>query len=176
MNLVLMPALLLFALFLGRRTTMFQGVPRMFVLFLQRLLVPFGVGQPVIQVKHALLCGMPRDLLGAELVMGGRKVLLARFKAPRDIVDSPSRLAELRFQFSPGTFVSGALIVHPRPHLVELSRSLPFQLFCQLRREGEDRITDSLCRAALLDLDFAQVFVDRRLEPCIAQGSPNRVD
>ena len=63
MDLMLMPALLLSALFLGRRTIMFQGVPRMFVLFFQRLLVPFDVGQPVIQVKHALLCGMPRDLL-----------------------------------------------------------------------------------------------------------------
>ena len=78
MNLVLMPALLLFALFLGRRKIMFQGVPRLFVLFFHRLLVPFGVGQPVIQIKHALLRGMPRDLLGAELVLDGRKVLLAR--------------------------------------------------------------------------------------------------
>jgi len=171
-----MPALILFALLLGCGTIMFQGVPRMSVLSFQRLLVPFGVGQPVIQIKHALLRGMPRDLLGAELVLDGRKVLLARFKAPRDIVESPSRLAELRFQFSPGTFVSGALIVDPRPHLVELSRSLPFKLFCQLRRQGEDRITDSLCRAALLDLDFAQVFVDRRLGPCLAQCSPDRVD
>jgi len=92
-------------------------------------------------------------------------------QAPRDIVDSPSRLAELRFQFSRGTFVSGALIGHPRPYLVELSRSLPFQLFCQLRRQGEEGITDSLCRAALLDLDFEQVFVDRRLGPCIANAA-----
>ena len=40
MDLVLMPALLLFALFLGRRTIMLQGVPRMFVLFFHRRLVP----------------------------------------------------------------------------------------------------------------------------------------
>jgi hypothetical protein len=78
--------------------------------------------------------------------------------------------------FSPGTFVSGALIVHPRPHLIELSRSLPFQLFCELHRQGKDGITDSLCCAAFLDLDFAQVFVDRRLGPCITQRSPDRVD
>ena len=145
-----MPALLLFALFLGRRTKMFQGVPRVFALFFQRRLVPFGIGQPAIQIKHALLRGMPRDLLDAELVLDGRKVLLARFKAPRDVVDSPSRLAELRFQFSQGTFISGALIVHPRPHLVELSRSLPFQLFCQLRRQSEDRqeeASQDQCRA-----------------------------
>lgn len=144
----------------------------MFVLFFQRRLVPFGVGQPAIQIKHALLCGMPRALLGAELVLDGRKVLLARFKAARDIVDSPSRLAELLFQFSPGTFVSGALIVNPRPNLFELSRSLPFELFCQLRHQGEDGITDSLCRAALLCLEFAQVFVDRRLGPLYCPTRP----
>lgn len=80
----------------------------MLVLFFQRRLVPFDVGQPAIQIKHALLRRMPRDLLGAELVLDGRKVLLARFKVPRDVVDRPSRLAELHFQFSAGTFVSGA--------------------------------------------------------------------
>jgi len=45
----------------------------------------FGIGQPAIRIKHALLRGMPRDLRRAELVLDGRKVLLARFKAPRHL-------------------------------------------------------------------------------------------
>ncbi|WP_137173205.1 hypothetical protein [Massilia sp. HP4] len=158
MDQMLVSAFPLFPLFLDCHPIMFQGVPRMFMLFFQQHLVPFGLGRHAIQIKHALLCDMPRDLLGGELVLDGRKVVLARFKAPRDILDSPSRLAELRFQFSPGTFVSGALIVDLRPHLVELSHSLPFQLFGQLRRQGADGIVDRLYRAALLDLIFAQVY------------------